>query len=61
MLRGRLDMDILVSVHCCWIMLVNNDLSPTRDLSEHRGQWINQTIEALTITYYGAYVSLEGQ
>ena len=54
-------MDILVSVHCCWIMLVNNDFFPTRDLSEHRGQWINQTIEALTTTYYYTHVSLEGQ
>ena len=56
-----MNLDFLISVHCCRIMLVNNDLSSTRDFCEHREQWINQIIKALTIIYFDIYVSLAGQ
>lgn len=59
-LRRRLDLDILVSVHCYRTMLVNHHLTSARDFSEHRGQWINQTTEAPTITCYDTDVPLEG-
>lgn len=59
--RRRLDLDILVSVHCCRIMPFTDGVPPTRKFSEHRGQWVNQTIKASTLAVYHTHVSLEGQ
>ena len=60
-LRRRMDLDILVSMHCCRIVLVNNDPVPTRNFSEHRRQRIHQTTKAPTITFSDDHVSLEGK
>ncbi len=55
----RLDQDILVPLYCCCLMSVNDDIPPTRDFSGHPGQWINQTVKALTITCSDNFASLE--
>lgn len=56
-----MDLDILVSVCCCRIMLALHDIPPPRNFAEYRGQWIAQTAKALTTTYLDTYEPFERQ
>lgn len=42
---SRLDMDLLVSVHCCWILFAVDRVPPSRNKSQNRRQWICSTTQ----------------
>lgn len=62
-LCGWLAMDLLISMHCCCILLDHHGLLPSRDLSQCSaqcsGQWVNQAFQLLTTASTKHHVSLD--